>query len=221
MIASALISDMIPSVKSTDAIGRALDWMNEFKTSLLPVVDDGKYVGMIQENDILDAEDFSGDVSSLRFASWENAYVYGEQHLYEAIRIMSSFRMDVVPVLDEDQSYLGVITLRDISFHLKDFFAVQEPGGIIVLAIPNKGYVLSEIGRIVESVDAKVLSLYLSSQAKSSDYLITLKLNVEDLSRVISTFERFDYVVVKTYYNTSQLVDYKRNLDALMNYLDI
>ena len=54
MIAIDLINDEIPPLKHSDTAEKALNWMDEFKVSHLPVLKDGNYVGMVSENDILD-----------------------------------------------------------------------------------------------------------------------------------------------------------------------
>lgn len=221
MIVSELITDKIPSIKSSDMAGKALDWMNEFKVSLLPVVDEAVYKGLIQEENILDASSLDIPISEVQFLGWDGAYVYQDQHIYEAIRVMSRYHLELLPVLDEDNTYLGLINLKDLFLHLDALFAIHEPGGIIVLDIPPKGYLPSEIARIVESNDAKILSLYISQTKNDGGYYVTLKLNIEDLSRVIASFERFEYTIHKTYYHTRPSTDFQRNLDALMNYLDI
>jgi acetoin utilization protein AcuB len=221
MIARELISDSLPSVKSTDRAGMVLDWMNEFKLNQLPIVDNGAYKGIITETAILDGADLDDPISELRFSGWDSAYVLHENHIYDAIDLMSNFKLEAIPVLDDDHQYLGVITLRDLSRTLGELFAVHEPGGVLVLEIPAYSYVLSEIGRIAESADAKVLSLYLSSLPGSKDLMLTLKLNVEDLTRVIASFERFEYSIVRSYQRVNPMNDYGRNIDTLMRFLDV
>lgn len=221
MIARELISDIIPSVTSSDTAEMALNWMNEFKLSMLPIVDHGKYKGIITEDDILDASDLEQPIGEIRYSGWDSAYIYHGNHVYDAIEVISNLKLEILPVLDEETTYLGVITLKDLSTYLGRLFAIQEPGGILVMEIPRNGYVLSEIGRIAESADAKVLSLYLSPVPRTNELLISLKLNVEDLSRVVASFERFDYKIVNTYHKIEQLEDYRQNLDALIKYLDI
>ncbi|MEO0469627.1 MAG: CBS domain-containing protein [Bacteroidota bacterium] len=222
MIVRELISDILPSVKSTDSAARALDWMGEFKLNSLPIVDHGQYKGLVSENDILDATDLNQNVGEIRYSGWDGAFIHHGNHIYDAIEMMVNYRLEVLPVLDEENVYMGVITLRDMIQVLGRLFAVSEPGGILVLEIPANSYVLSEIGRIVESADAKVLSLYLSSaQPGEPAMLLTLKLNVEDLSRVVASFERFKYKVVRIYHKAAPRDDLRRNLDALMKYLDM
>jgi len=221
MIASSLISDNVPSVKSTDSAWSVLGWMSEFKIYQLPVVDEGLYVGMISEDDILDAADLMLPISEIQYPARDRIHVHESDHIYQAVSAMNNFQMEILPVLSDNNEYLGIITLRDIVTRLGTLFALQEPGGVIVLEIPQNSYMLSEIGRITESENAKVLSLYISPTPSSQTYYATLKVNIEDLSRLVASFNRFEYNVVKTYFRAEQLQNYQRNLDALMNYLDI
>ncbi|MCB0844281.1 MAG: CBS domain-containing protein, partial [Bacteroidetes bacterium] len=209
MIVNELISDRIPSVKSTDSAGMALDWMNEFKINQIPIVDDGKYVGIVTENDIMECRDLDVPIGEIRYSGWDSAYIYQGNHVYDAIEMLSNLNLEILPVLDEENGFLGVITLHDLSSYLGRLFAIHEPGGILVLEIPRHSYVLSEIGRIAESADAKVLSLYLAPVKETNDLLLTLKLNLEDLTRVVASFERFDYKVIRTYHKISRMDDYQ------------
>lgn len=220
MIASELISDYVPPVTSSDTVTRALDWMNEFKLSQLPVVDGGEYQGLITENDILDAEGLDMTVGQVKFSGWDSAFIHEGNHIYDALDLISNLKLEALPVLDEENLYLGVITFRELAPHLGRLFAVHQPGGVLVLEVPQNGYVLSQIGRIAESENAKVLSLYLWPHPDGHVVWITLKLNVEDLSRVIAAFERFEYTIVRSYHKIEPLDDYRNNLDALMRYLN-
>ena len=222
MIAAELISDNLPSVKSTDSAWTVLGWMSEFKIYQLPIVDDRKYLGLVSEDEILDAADLMLSVGKIRFTPQrEGAYVYEHNHIFEVIAAMNNFDLEVLPVLSPEKVYVGIITLRDIVSRLGTLFALDEPGSIIVLEIPQNSYVLSEIGRIAESDNAKVLSLYISPAQTSDSYWVTLKVNVEDTSKLVASFDRFNYTVVSTYSRKELPQNYQRNLDALMNFLDI
>lgn len=195
--------------------------MSELKISQLPVVDDGEFKGIIKEEEILDAADLMLSVQHIMHAGWEGAYVLEDSFIYDIIGTMTTFKLEVLPVLNEEKRFVGVITIRDVMEQLGKLFAIHEPGGVLVLEIPRNSFVLSEIGRIVESENAQVLSLYLSPAPSQQAYFVTLKLNLEDMSRVVASFERFKYKVVKTFFKVEPLQNYQRNLDALMNYLDM
>lgn len=219
MIATDLITDDIPPVKASDSVQQALDWMGSFGTSQLPVVDRSVFQGIASENMLLDAANPEADVSTALYAGWENAFVTENAHLYDVLRMMNAFDLEVLPVLDSKRRYEGLITARNVVQRLGDFFGIQEPGGVLVLEVDPKDYVLSEVGRITEGEDAKVLSLNLAPNAQGK-IEITLKLNVEDLSRVVASFERFKYVVVSIHQKLQSRDDLRGNFDMLMGMID-
>ena len=52
MLAIDLISEIVPAVKKDDKTLEALNWMDVFKVSHLPVVDGKQYIGLISDSDI-------------------------------------------------------------------------------------------------------------------------------------------------------------------------
>lgn len=221
MIARELITASLPTLGLKDSAEIALHLFNEFKLSQLPVVEGDEFKGMITEDDILNAADPEGRIGDMRFSGWESAYVYQSSHLYDALDVMANLKLEVLPVLDEDQTYLGVVTVADIITHLGSMFAVHEQGSIIVLEIPSRGYVLSQIGSIVESDGAKVLSLYLTVVPQTGNLILTIKVNATNPERIIASFERFEYSVLRVYRQNAEEEAYNRNLDALMRFLEM
>ncbi|MFK7972576.1 MAG: CBS domain-containing protein [Bacteroidia bacterium] len=221
MIAFDLITDSIPPVKSADTLQHALDWMAEFGTTQLPVVDDGKLMGIITEGNLLDAARPEAKLAEVLYPGWESAWVRQEAHLYDVLKAMNEYSLEVLPVMDAEDHYAGLITARYLVKRLGDFFAVHEPGGILVLEVPKRDYVLSEVGRIAEGEDAKVLGLNLATNPSTHALELTLKLNVEDLSRVIAAFTRHEYKILSAHHRSNENnEDMKRNYDLLMRFLD-
>jgi hypothetical protein len=134
---------------------------------------------------------------------------------------MGKFQLEVLPVLDENNTYLGLITPKSIINRLSHNYSFKEDGAIIIIEVAQNSFVLSEIGRIVESANAKVLNFYMDLDSQSGNYRITIKLNVEDPSRVIASFERYDYKIISTFIRSTHLDDHEDNFDALMKYLNI
>ncbi len=222
MIASELISDNLPSVKSTDSAWTVLGWMGEFKIYQLPIVDEGKFTGLISEDEILDAADLMMPVGKILISHQKKGtYVYEHNHIYEVVTAMNNYGLEVLPVLSPQDQYLGLITLRDVVDHLGTLFALEEPGSILVLEVPQNSFMLSEIGRIAESENAKVISFYISPSRGGTAYNVTIKVNIGDISRLVASFNRFKYNVINTYSRKELPQNYQRNLDALMNFLDI
>lgn len=222
MIARNLISDTVPSLKTSDNARRVLDWMNEFKVNQLPVVNNEELLGLVTEDDLLELEDENNPIGNVRLSLPEKTHVYEDAHIYDVIRVTSMLRLDVLPVLKtRDNTYLGVITKNDIIEYMADMLNVKEAGGIIILEVTHNSYHLSEIARICESNDAKVLSLTVTNSPNPTRLYVSVKLNIREMSRVIATFERFDYIVHNVVFDSEQLDDYKERYENLLRFLNL
>lgn len=196
--------------------------MAEFKVEQLPVVNNEELLGMISEEDLLDTEEDDTPVGNIRLRLPEKTYVYEDAHVYDVIRMASLLNLDILPVLKaRDNTFLGVVTKNDILEAVGALMGTNEPGGIIVLEVSQNSYHLSEIARICESNDAKILSLTVTNSPGSGNLLVTLKLNIREMSRVIATFERFEYTIHNVVFDAEQLDDYRENYENLLRYLDL
>jgi acetoin utilization protein AcuB len=138
------------------------------------------------------------------------------------IGLASRLKLSVVPVLDNTNHFLGVITIADLIRHMAGISSMDQPGGIIVLELIARDYSLSQIAQIVESNNVKVLSMYITSPPESTKLEVTLKVNSGDLGSVVRTFERYNYEV-KTWVSDNDSMDrfYSERFDLLMKYLNI
>lgn len=221
MIAEELINQMIPPLKPGDSANKAIVWMEELRSNQLPVVDDGKFKGFISEEIILDESNIEVPVSSFELKG-EKCYVSKGAHFYDIIKTASEYDLQLVAVLEEDSSYCGVITVQDTIASFAQTAAVQAPGGILVISLSMKDYSLSEISRLIEAEDAKILSSSIKADEFDSAMLrLTLKINQTDLTRIVATLERFEYKIIARYQESGVTDNQKERLDSLLKYLDI
>ena len=88
--------------------------------------------------------------------------------------------------------------------------------------MPIKDYTLTEIARIVESNNAHVISLSTLPISGGSELLVSLKLDISDLTTILRSFERFNYNVTYFFMKEGEVTDkQKERLDELMYYLDM
>ncbi|MGM0530040.1 MAG: CBS domain-containing protein [Bacteroidota bacterium] len=220
MVAKDLISYDIAPVKTSDTGLEALNWMVFYKVSHLPIVNNKKFLGLIAEDDIYDLNDPEEPIGNHRLSLFK-PYVYSNQHPYEVLEVASRLRLTVIPVISEEDEYMGMIKMVDLMHFFARLSAIEKNGGIIVLGLHMNDYSLSEIAQIVESNDAKILSMYLKTQPDSVRIEVTLKLNVSDLTSIIQTFNRYDYEVKASFVEVDQQEDlYNSRFDHLMRYLN-
>ncbi|MFA5818290.1 MAG: CBS domain-containing protein [Bacteroidales bacterium] len=221
MVAKDLISEVIPSLKTSDLGQTALNWMEIFRISHLPIVNNQDFLGLISDTDIYDMNKPEEPIGNHDLTLFK-PYVDAEQHIFEVIGLASRLKLSVVPVLDNNNHFKGVITTSDLIRHIAGLSSMDQPGGIIVLELIERDYSLSQIAQIVESNNVKVLSMYITSPPGSTKLEVTLKVNTRDLVSVIRTFERYNYEV-KTWVTNNDSMDrfYSERFDLLMKYLNI
>ena len=221
MVAKDLISEVIPALKTSDLGQTALNWMEIFRISHLPIVNNQDFLGLISDADIYDMNQANEPIGN-HYLTLIKPYALAEQHIFEVIGLASRLKLSVVPVLDNKNRYQGVITTNDLIKHIAGISSMDQHGGIIVLELVERDYSLTQIAQIVESNNVKILSMYITSPPESIKLEVTLKLNTTDLSSVLRTFERYNYEV-KTWVTNDDSMEslYSERLDMLMKYLNI
>jgi len=220
MLAEEIISDAIPSLKTGDTVQKALDGMNDYKVKHLPVVDGTSFTGMVSEDDLLNISDHDTPLTHTA-VHLLNAFVAHDAHTYDVIRLMSQLKLSTVPVLDQQKNYLGLISINHIIDAVAKQYAVNEPGGIIVLEISNRDNSLAHIAQIVEADNAQILSSYVNSFEDSTRLEVTLKVNKTEITSLVASFERYDYLIKEVYNNTQIDNGSQERYDSFMNYLNV
>lgn len=221
MLARDLMSDVVPSLKTSDTGYQALSWMDIFRISHLPIVNSQDFLGLISDKDIYNLNMADEPIGNHKLSLF-SPFVYEDQHIYEVIELASRLELSAIPVLARNNEFLGTITTNDLVLHFAELSALKHPGGIIVLEMNINDYFLSQIAQIIEGNDAKILSLYISTPSDSTRLYVTLKINRTDLSSIIQTFERYDYQILASFMKDEEgdaLV--KNRYDLFMRYLNI
>ncbi|MFO7621017.1 MAG: CBS domain-containing protein [Bacteroidales bacterium] len=221
MVAKDLISEIVPALKTSDLGQTALNWMEIFRISHLPIVNNQDFLGLISDSDIYDTNQPEEPIGNHPLTLLK-PYVTADQHLFEVIGLASRLKLSVVPVLDSNNHYKGVITTNDLIRHIAGISSLEQAGGIIVIELIERDYSLSQIAQIVESNNIKILSMYITSPPDSTRLEVTLKVNSNDLVSVIKTFDRYNYDV-KTWITDDDSMDrfYSERFDLLMKYLNM
>lgn len=220
MFAAEIISDAIPSLRTVDTVQKALDRMNDFKLKHLPLVNEGIFVGLVSEDDLLNIADHNLYLTD-QSVNLLTVFVANDAHTYDVIRLMSQLKLTAVPVLDQQKNYLGLISINELVDAVAEQYAVNEPGGIIVLEIGNRDNSLAHIAQIVEADNAQVLSSYVNAFEDSTRLEVTLKVNKTEITSLVASFERYDYLVKEVYNNTQIDNGSQERYDSFMNYLNV
>ncbi len=220
MLTIDLVSNNIPRLKLQDSVSKAIQLVTDFRVTHLPVVAEEKFLGMISEEDLLDAESETLTVESLQ-EHFVNASVKDNVHFLNAVNVSTQCDSNIIPVVNEEGDLLGVIAAVELLKALGNFAGANEIGGIILLEMERSQFAISEISRIVESNDCTILHLNSSSDPITGMLTVTLHVNKREIAALVATFERYDYDVIYYFGNENFENEIHSNYRHLMNYLDI
>jgi acetoin utilization protein AcuB len=220
MLTIELINSNIPRLQLKDTVSKALRLISDFRVTHLPVVEDEKFLGLISEDDLLDQEETKVPMELLQ-EFFVHASVHDNEHFLNAVTCSNQFDTTVVPVVNEENDLLGVITTSDLLKTIGNFAGTNEIDGIIVLEMERSQFAISEISRIVESNDATILHLNTTVHAETGMLTVTLHINKKEIASIVSTFERYEYDVIYYFGNENFENEIHNNYRHLMNYLDI
>ena len=220
MIVSEIQLSLVPLLKPSDAVAFAMDRMLESRLFDLPIVDnDQRLLGLVRY-EMLEDQEQDNTLESFK-SEWKDISVRNNDPFIQLLHLFQEDQTTAVPVLDEEDFYLGTVQVHDLAGWLATQSVVTQPGGLLTLKVAHNNYSLSEIARIAESNNGIIINLRLSPDDEPEYMLIHLKLNLVDLTYVMATFERFGYRI-HSFNHQSHLSDfYTERYDALMRYLDI
>ncbi|NCB09351.1 MAG: CBS domain-containing protein, partial [Bacteroidia bacterium] len=114
MLAEKLISDVVPSIQRSEKGQKALNWMDVFRVSHLPVLDGKKYLGLVSDKIIYDFDLLDKPIEN-ELDKLNTTHVHQEQHIFEVAILMYKLKLSVIGVLTNEHEYLGAITLYDLA----------------------------------------------------------------------------------------------------------
>lgn len=220
MTVANIISSDIPVVYYSDSVSSVLNLMMDEHIAQLPLIDNDKYIGLVTESQLLSIAATEATLGA-QHVQWLQPAVPGTMHPFDAIKVISKFDLEILPVIDKDNIYLGALTKETIVDYIATHEAMNEAGGIIVLEVNANDYTLAEIARICESNDVIILNSSVYTNPETLKLEVTLKLNSNELQYVIATFERYEYTVLQTFGDTALNDDLSGRYDLLMNYINM
>lgn len=216
---SQLIDTNFESIDFHELVSIAIEKMEKFQSRYLPVLDQGQYMGMISEDDLLDAEP-NEEVSSLQRLFIKPLVRTGD-HFVLALRVRAKFGIDSVPVINEKNELEGIIGVENMLDQITQMTGATDTGSMLVLEISRHDYALGEINRLVESNDAMIMHLNTIADPNSDHFQVVLRINKEEVSDIVATFQRHEYNVLYYYGEESYGNALQTNLDHLFTYLNV
>lgn len=219
MLVKDFLTKDIPVLKSFDTVEYGLGLMDDFKLKHLPLIEDGLYRCLVSEKELLS---LSGSKSTVGEAVLFAPSVTESNHLLEALALVARYKLSFLPVILPSGEYVGGITSDGLLNAISDFTNAEAEGSIIMLEVLPLDYSLSDIARLVESNHSHIISMLSHTDKVTGRLLISIKIDLEDASPVIRSFERFNYTVLY-YFMKKGMVDdlLEQRMSELMYYINM
>lgn len=175
--------------------------MTENNVSKLPVVDNGKLVGIVTKNDLLKAEPSSATtldmfeisylLSKLTVKKIMNTKVISvgpNEVVEEAARIMVDNKISCLPVVDGD-ALIGIITKSDLFHMFTEMFGAREKGVRVVALVNDAPGVLAKVAKEISDLNANIISAVTTKQEIDNKIMLTIKATGLDEAKMKSIFE--------------------------------
>ena len=115
------------------------------------------------------------------------------------------------------------IEKQSVSFNVENFLGLSDTeNSLVVIEISLIDYTLTDIARIIESNNARIMNVFILPVADGNTLIISIKLNLLDISPVLMSLERFNYKVLHYEMKEGVVTEtHKERLDELLYYLEM
>lgn len=216
-IGEYIIND-IEMVEMASPISVTQALFKEFTYSHIPIQNSGTYIGSISENDAR-SFDPAKKIENFQYAL-EGFFVREDDNWLDVLHCFSKNQSNIMPVLNEDNTYLGYLELHDIMNIFTEAPFLNNPGGIFVVEKGYKDISFSEVSQIVESNGANLLGAFIS-KIENDLAQITLKTGPTAINAILQSFRRYGYTVISSHQEDNFSADLKERSRYLDKYLNI
>lgn len=218
MLITDLISKEIKPVSTTTTVEKALHLIDGYQLSHIPLFEGLTFLGNISEAHLNEAPLNELLIESKSYIDY--FFLTEISSVFDAINEFYTHDTNVIPVLNQNKDFMGVLLVEDVIAMLSKLPLLSEPSAMLTVKIPTKQYSMSEVAKIVESNNGRIFGSFISGFEEDLTE-VTIKFNAESLTSVVETFERFGYLVKLKFFNDEKQTLMHDRFDQLMKYLDV
>ena len=211
------------TVTKETPISKALDLMNQGKFHRLPVVDENNtLIGLITEGMVSE----SSGKNSTSLSIYELNYLLSrttveeimEKHVHtvkenifleEAASVMLDAEISVLPVVDDNNKVVGIITEKDMFQAFVDLMGYKHQGTKFVISCEDTPGIFAKAAKLFADNDANLESCAVyHTEERGAEVVIkaTGEISVEDMQKILED-NGFDLTsIIQTDYDVNKIV---------------
>ncbi len=160
--------------------------------------------------------------SAAQFASPFDFKITASLHWSQLLTFFNTLNIGILPAFNNNNEFVGLITRNALISRIPDFTTLEEPGAIILLECDSIFYAASEVIRIAEMHNTRVVALFTHYDNATKTIKITLKVTLQEIRDITGAYERFGYQVTGVFMNKDLDNDvYADRYESLLRIFDL
>lgn len=207
MIIREVMRTNVVCISSGNLATEAKAAMIENKVNKLPVVDNGKLVGIVTKNDLLKAEPSSATTLDMYEISYllskltvkklmvkDVITVSPDEVVEEAARIMVDNQISCLPVV-KDGALVGIVTENDLFDLFTQMFGARQKGVRAVVFVEDKPGQLAKVTGEISKAGANIISAVTTKHDADNRLCLTFKITGIDEKKMKSILEDCEFEI--------------------------
>jgi acetoin utilization protein AcuB len=203
------------TLSSAASVAEALILCRERRIRHIPILDEGRLVGIVSDRDLRDASPALGDPERARtlreirvgdVMTREVVTVDPQDSIENAAQQMYELKIESLPVVvegplaDEESAVdegelLGIVTSSDVMRALVMLAGLPEPGCRIEVRVPNREGILADVADKIRDLEVDIVGVLSDPDRRSGSRTMVFQLATADPSSVIQSLRTAGYEV--------------------------
>ncbi|MEW5723525.1 MAG: CBS and ACT domain-containing protein [Thermodesulfobacteriota bacterium] len=199
MQVSRIMSKNVVTLPVTADLNEAMRLMKEYDIRHLPVVEDGRLVGLVTERDVRGAlfPSMIEEISVQDLMITNPITVSPETRLEDAARLVYRRKIGCLPVVDEGRRLVGIVTVADMLAALIELMGFISASSRLDVVLPDRPEALEEALRIIQRNGGQVISVSQTSLCTKKPVHL-FRLQKTDLNPIVEAMKEVGFSVVSS-----------------------
>ena len=188
------------------SVGEALTLCRERRIRHIPILEEGRLVGIVSDRDLRDASPALGDaerastLQEIRLGdvmTQEVSTADPQDPIENVAQEMYELKIGSLPVVaeEDEEKLLGIVTSSDVMRALVTLAGLPEPGCRIEVRAPNRAGILAEVAGKIQDLEVDIFSVLSDPDRRSGNRTMVFQLVTADPPSVMQGLKMAGYEV--------------------------
>ena len=194
-----MITNPVTISKDQD-IRDCVNLMNEFSIRHLPVVEDQKLVGLVTESDLREVSSASSmeDMTIESLMVPQPITVSPDTDIEDAAKLIYFNKIGGLPVVDDDQKLIGIITAMDLLEVFIELMGVMKSSSRIDIILGDDPEAFERVSALIRAEGGEIMSVGISGEHSKTERIYFFRLEKCDVEHITSVLQDAGFDVVSS-----------------------